>query len=1731
MDWPYRLGKVVHESAHTRVYQATDPEGHARILKRPAADEPPPLVRERYRREAAVLQLIDGAPHVVPFLGLEEVLRVPWLVFDDLGSLPLAVWWRGADLTPAKRLEMAIHLARAVESIHARGVMHRAVRPEHVLAAPDGGAAWLIDFQAARRTPQEIVVQGTAVGTATAAAYLAPELTGRMNRPSDSRADLYALGATLYHLMTGRPPFAGDSVLELVHAHLARRPVPPSDIGDVPARVSQIILALLEKEPSARYQSAHGVVADLTRCREGEGVTAPLGSEDHPIAFTQSPGLYGTEAATHDVLDAWALVRDGGTECVLLVGESGTGRTASLREVRVQLADEAGFVLSGDWGADRSSVPYAGLMEAVDQALTNLLERSDEELAAWRQRVRSYVGVHEELLTRLPHGRTFIGGEDPGPRGAAHTEAATDWARTLHQVLAALAEGAGKPVLLTLDNLDAADDQSLGFLGDLMAAADAPTCLVAAASRPASRLLLYRTTWSASPSYREVPLAGLARDQVAALVADSFHRPRTAVGDLAQLLLDRSQGNPALVRQLLDTLARRGGIGYDAVRRQWTWDADAAQQLEADASVVDLLIARVSSLPPRTRKSLAMAAVLGVRWEGTVLGRALAWGPAALEDHMASLVSAGLLYTVEGAAGDRREYAFTHPDLQRALYRRLSAPRRRTLDLAAARALSAPDAVPSDWPRVVQHYRAAGTGLTDPAERLAVAGFCLKAAEWSSLMGAFHEACQVLAAGIGYLPPDAWSSCYRLALDLHASHIQALLADHQVETCIAEAAAVKPHAQGFLDRAAVLGPLTNLYTVLDQPAEVQQVGVEVLAGAGIALPTSVTPTDVDALYRRVRRRLKEKSSAAWQEWIAPDDPTITRLHEIFTILANVPDSNWANYVRLLQLDLALDRGWDARALLALFAPIRILDLSQRAALADMLGLADLALALSDRLPNARARLNLTMEMAGHLVHFRQPLRVVQEWFARHYDLCWHDAVPAFGLIHAPAWVAAQLAAGFPLAEVEQHLGEKAALARSHGVGMPARAFGLLQRTLAQWRGTGTSTEEPPTRGDAAVSIVDRDDHLLSAWLMAWDAGLEGDAERVRRAVGRFQDRDTDHSNWLFPELWFWDAWSLIRLTTDDPELARGRQARVSKVRRALELWAEQSPANYRAKALLLQAEVARQQGRVTRAADRYDQALAAARHAEVVYEEAFIAETIARFYTESGFGERTLGYWLVAYRAYQRWGHRAKVDAIAAERPDLAALDAGRSSPTGDERPLDLDSVVQSASALAQEMQLDRLVRLLVSLALESAGADRGALVLNEADGWRVEAVMPPPADAALPHALIDSALVSRAVVQYVIRTGESVTMDEVADGGRFGRDRYLRSAGVSSLLCVPVAQQGRVVAVLYLENRLTARAFPPERLALVNLLAGQAAISIENARAYASLEQRVAERTRELEAALDTLQNTQRQMVEAEKMASLGQLTAGVAHEINNPVNFVVSSVPSLRRDLDDLRRLMAAYETALAAGPAAHPAFAAARELRDTLDGDYLQQEVGDLLAGIAEGADRTAQIVKGLRYFSRLDEDEVKAADVRDGLDATLMLLRQQYQSRITVERQYEDVPAVEYYPGQLNQLFMNLLVNAGQAIKGPGTVTVVVRRGEGGVAVTVRDTGPGIPPEVQRHIFEPFFTTKPVGEGTGLGLSISYGIIERHHGTIQLDTAPGRGTAFTVWLPLHQPTENAGLAEPG
>ncbi|MBI2308798.1 MAG: ATPase [Rhodocyclales bacterium] len=277
-----------------------------------------------------------------------------------------------------------------------------------------------------------------------------------------------------------------------------------------------------------------------------------------------------------------------------------------------------------------------------------------------------------------------------------------------------------------------------------------------------------------------------------------------------------------------------------------------------------------------------------------------------------------------------------------------------------------------------------------------------------------------------------------------------------------------------------------------------------------------------------------------------------------------------------------------------------------------------------------------------------------------------------------------------------------------------------------------------------------------------------------------------------------------------------------------------------------------------------------------------------------------------------------------------------------------------------------------------------------------------------------------------------------------------------------------------------------------------------------------------ELERLRAHVKQIESQLLQSEKLASVGQLAAGVAHEINNPVGFVSSNLGALGTYVGRLFELLAAYEAMEQALPAEHPARQAVARLRATLEIDYLRQDVPDLLRESVEGLDRVKQIISDLKGFSRTDEGQRETVDLHRGLESTLNVIWSELKYKAQVVRDYGELPPVVCIPGQINQVFMNLLVNAVQAIDSTGTITLRTGAADDRVWVEIADTGQGIPDEVRARIFEPFFTTKPVGKGTGLGLSISRDIVERHGGRLDVKSRVGEGTTFRIELPVDAPS---------
>lgn len=356
-------------------------------------------------------------------------------------------------------------------------------------------------------------------------------------------------------------------------------------------------------------------------------------------------------------------------------------------------------------------------------------------------------------------------------------------------------------------------------------------------------------------------------------------------------------------------------------------------------------------------------------------------------------------------------------------------------------------------------------------------------------------------------------------------------------------------------------------------------------------------------------------------------------------------------------------------------------------------------------------------------------------------------------------------------------------------------------------------------------------------------------------------------------------------------------------------------------------------------------------------------------------------------------------------------------------------------------------------------------------------------------------------------------------DADLFPVRELLVAAQMGSMVIQPIIYRGSSKGIIIVAETDPRRRWAESELELVKAVAGQVAVAVEQSsliEALHKINEDLLQKNVNLDAKNVQLKSVQSQMIHQEKMASLGRLVAGIAHELNNPINFVHGNLPYLKEYVEDLKKLVDSIDIEKLPQEQQRKL----KELKEKVKYDFLVADLDNIIADLNEGADRIRTIIRNLRSFSRLDEAELKEASIHDGLDSSLKILSQYYGSHlITINKDYSELPPVMCNPGQLNQVWMNILANAAQAVeaKEHGIVDIKTTLENGVIVVTISDNGTGIKPEIQSKIFDPFFTTKPVGQGTGLGLSICHSIIERHGGQIELDSKLGHGTRFTIRIP--------------
>ncbi|MBV9891515.1 MAG: serine/threonine-protein kinase PknK, partial [Rhizobacter sp.] len=706
------------------------------------------------------------------------------LMLEDAGGEPLERFM-GNPMETGAFLRLAIAIARALGKLHQCGLVHKDVKPANILVNLETGETRLTGLDLASRLPRERQAPDPPEFIAGTLAYMAPEQSGRMNRSIDARSDLYALGVTLYRMLTGSLPFTATDPMEWVHCHIAKKPVPPSErLENVPAAVSAIVMRLLAKTPEDRYQTADGVGHDLRRCLaawEGERRidNFPLGEHDIPDRLRVPEKLYGRAREVETLLAAFDRVVTGAKpELVLVSGYSGVGKSSVVNELHRAVVPPRGLFASGKFDQYKRDIPYATVAQALQKLIQSLLGKSEPELARWRTALLEALESNARLMVDLFPMLALIIGDPPSVPELPPRDAQRRFQFVLQRFIGVFARPE-HPLALFLDDLQWIDAATLDLLEDLLTRSALQHLLLIGAYRdnevtaahPLARKL--EAIRNAGASVHDVKLAPLAREEVGRLVGDALRCDAARTAPLPELVHAKTEGNPFFVIQFLSALADEGLLAFDHDAARWSWDVGRIDAKGYTDNVVDLMAGKLSRLPAMTQEALQQLACLGSRASLATL--ALLRGTPEDQVH-ADLWEAVRLELVDRLDGG---YRFVHDRVQEAAYSLIAEASRAQAHLRIGRLLSAKTPLEEREEAIFEIVNQLNRGaalITSPDEREQLAELNLKAARRAKASTAYASALSYLAAGAGLVADDVWGRRPSLifALEFHRAECEFL---------------------------------------------------------------------------------------------------------------------------------------------------------------------------------------------------------------------------------------------------------------------------------------------------------------------------------------------------------------------------------------------------------------------------------------------------------------------------------------------------------------------------------------------------------------------------------------------------------------------------------------------------------------------------------------------------------------------------------------------------------------------------------------------------------------------------------------------------------------------------------------------------------------------------------------------------------------------------------------------
>jgi PAS domain S-box-containing protein len=1445
------------------------------LVVAPTAERPLPQSLRRLEHEYSLAAELDTSWAAKP-IALTRLEGRTILVIEDPGGEPLdRVLGRDVlkqtetqPLDVARFLRLAIGMATALGHVHQRGLIHKDVKPENVLVAlepsDDACHIWLTGFGIASRLPRERQAPAPPEFIAGTLAYMSPEQTGRMNRSIDTRSDLYSLGVTFYQMLTGVLPFAAADPLEWVHCHIARQPITPADRRAVPVPLSAIIMRLLAKNAEDRYQTAAGLAADLRRClvewqTHGRIDSFPLGADDLSDRLLIPEKLYGREREVDTLLVAFDRVVAGGRpELVLVSGYSGVGKSAVVSELHKSLVPPRGLFASGKFEQYKRDIPYATVAQAFQGLIRPLLSKPEAELSKLQDDLRQALSPNGSLVVDLVPELKLIIGEQPPVAPLPPQEAKTRSHLAFRRFLGVFARPE-HPLALFLDDLQWLDAATLDLLEDLLVQEDLTHLLVVGAYRdnevdPAHPLMRrLAAIRAAGAAVQEIRLTPLGSTDLTSLITDTFRCEPQRATPLAQLIHGKTAGNPFFALQFIHALVEEELVTFDHGDARWRWDLDAIRAKGYTDNVVDLMVDKLNRLPVTTQKALQQLASIGNSAESAVLSAVLETSEQEAEAALWEALQSELIVRSEGS------YRFAHDRVQEAAYSLIAGEARAQAHLRIGRLLTAhisPERRDEAIFEIVSQYNrgafSPGGGLiTSEDECFQVAELNLIAGKRAKGSTAYVSALQYFIAGQALLTNACWDRRHDLIfqLELHRAECEFLTGELTIAAEHMEM--LRTRASGAVELAMVTCVGIDVYMTLGQMDRAIALCLDYLQHLAIDWPHHPTENQVKREYQRIWSQLGGREIEEVIDLPLMSDPTSIATMDVL-IRVSAPalftDSNLYALVICRAASLSIERGNNDGSCLT-YVWLSTIARHWFGDHKNAFRFGQLGFDLFEKRGSKRFQAETYVSVGNSVLPWMRHLSACSKVMRQAFEIANKVGELTWAAYSRLSLVTQMIAAGDPLVEVQSEAESSAAFAQKAKFGLLIVIINSQLGIVRTLRGSTTkfgSFDHAEFDETAFESQLQGYPALVHCWY--WIRKLQArffanDFASALEASLKAKPLLLTSPSFELAEYEFYGA--LTRAACCDAANAGQSQEHLDALGahyKQLAICAELCPENFENRAALVNAEIARIEGRALDAIELYEQAIRSARANGFVNNEALAYEVAARFYAARGFEVFADAYLRNARNCYDRWGAAGKVKQLDERYPRLREGRTPAPSSTIDPRveQLDVETAVKASQAISSEMALPALIEKLVRIAAENAGAERGLLILIRDGELRIEAgaiTGPGGIEVVVRQAAVTPSDLPQSALHYVIRTQEGVLLDDASADSVYSKDEYVRQKHSKSILCLPIVKHAKLVGALYLENNLTVGAFTPDRVTVLQLLASQAAISLENAGLYSDLQ------------------------------------------------------------------------------------------------------------------------------------------------------------------------------------------------------------------------------------------------------------------------------------------------------